>query len=113
MHEVALAEAIVEIVAERARQAPFSRARTVQVELGEISNVMPEALIQGFGSASLGTAAEGAKLILIRSPGKAWCMDCSAEVRVHSRITGCPACGGAKLIITGGDEMRVAELEVV
>jgi hydrogenase nickel incorporation protein HypA/HybF len=113
MHEVSLAQAIVDIVTERSQRDAFRRATVVHVELGELSHVMPEALAFGFDSASAGTPAEGARLNLIRCPGKAWCMDCSAEVSVPSRIAACPGCGGAKLVVTGGEEMRVTELEVV
>ena len=112
MHEVALAQAIVDIVTEQALRDSFRRAKVVHVEIGELSHVMPEALLAGFESASPGTAADGARLDLIRSPGKAWCMDCSAEVQVASRIEACPACGGAKLVVTDGEQMRVLELEV-
>jgi len=84
----------------------------VHVELGELSHVMPEALASGFEVASAGTPAEGARLDLIRVPGKAWCLDCSAEVSIPSRIAACPACGGAKVFVTGGEQMRVTELEV-
>lgn len=112
MHEVALAQGIVDIVAERATRDGFTRARVVHVEIGELSHVMPEALAFGFESASAGTPAQGATLDIIRCPGKAWCMDCSAEVQVASRAELCPTCGGAKVMVTGGEQMRVTELEV-
>ena len=112
MHEAALAQAIVEIVVERSKRDSFLRAKVVRVTLGELSHVMPEALALGFRSAAAGTAAEGAHLDLIRSPGKAWCMDCAIEVSIPSRISPCPICGGGKVVVTGGEEMRVTELEV-
>lgn len=112
MHEVALAQGIVDIVTAQSRRDGFARAKVVHVELGDLSNVMPEALVFGFQSASLGTAAEGARLNLVRSPGKGWCLDCSAEIEVAARVALCPRCGGVKWVVTGGAQMRVTELEV-
>jgi hydrogenase nickel incorporation protein HypA/HybF len=112
MHEVALAQGIVDIVTAQAVQQRFERAKVVHVELGDLSNVVPEALVFGFESASRGTAAEGARLDLIRCAGKGWCMDCSSEIEVRERVALCPKCGSVKWIVTGGEQMRVTELEV-
>ena len=112
MHEVALAQGIVDIVTEQSRRDGFKRAKVVHVELGGLSNVMPEALVFGFESASRGTAAEGARLDFLHSPGTGWCMDCSAAVQVDSRVALCPKCSGVRWVVTGGEQMRVTELEV-
>ena len=112
MHEVALAQGIVDIVTDRAQRDGFERAKVVHVELGDLSNVVPDALVFGFQSASLGTPAEGARLEFSHRPGTGWCVDCAAEVKVQSRIALCPQCGGVKWVVTGGEQMRVTELEV-
>ena len=112
MHEAALAQGIVDIVIERAHQDAFRRAKVVHIELGALAPVMAEALVAGFFSASLGTPAEGAELDLIRSAGTAWCIDCALEVSVSSRLEACPRCAGTQLLITGGEQMRVTEMEV-
>jgi hydrogenase nickel incorporation protein HypA/HybF len=112
MHEVALAQGIVDIVSERALRDGFQRATVVHLELGALSNVMPDALAFGFQSAGLGTPAEGARLEFAHKPGIGWCMDCAAQVEVQSRVALCPKCSGVKWVVTGGEQMRVTELEV-
>ncbi len=112
MHEVALAQGIVDIVTDRSGRDGFERATVVHVELGALSNVVPDALLFGFQSASVGTAAEGARLEFTHRPGTGWCLDCSAEVKVPSRVASCPMCGGVKWVVTSGEQMRVTELEV-
>lgn len=112
MHEVALAQSIVDIVTSHSERDGFKRAKVVHVELGGLSNVMPEALVFGFESAGRGTPAEGARLEFHHQPGTGWCVDCAAEVQVPSRVALCPRCGGVKWVVTGGEQMRVVELEV-
>ena len=45
--------------------------------------------------------------------GTAYCLDCETSVAIAARGAPCPRCGGAKLLVQGGDEMRLKEMEVV
>lgn len=69
MHELSLAEETVRIVEDAARRDGFARVRTVFVEIGRDSCVMPEALAFCFESAAKGGVAEGARLEIARPPG--------------------------------------------
>lgn len=112
MHELSLAEGIIEVVRDAARLQPFHRVRRVRVVVGALACVEPDALQFGFTSAARGTLAEGATLELEQTPGTAHCVGCSRDVEVASRADACPRCGGARLLVTGGDELRVKDLEV-
>jgi hydrogenase nickel incorporation protein HypA/HybF len=112
MHEVALAQSIVEIVRDHARANGADAVRVVYLRIGALANVEPEALVFGFDSAARGTEAEGARLSIERTPGTALCAGCGADVEVDSRLADCPKCGSAQLLVTGGEEFRVTELEV-
>jgi hydrogenase nickel incorporation protein HypA/HybF len=113
MHEVALAQGIVELVQDQSRKdGGFRSVRVVHVIIGALSAVMPEALVFGFEVASRGTVAHGARLEVHDVPGEAYCVDCEKRFETRSRVTTCPTCQGAKCMVTGGDAMRVSELEV-
>ena len=58
------------------------------------------------------TLADGAELDIIPIPGRAWCMQCSQAVEIAARMAPCPVCDGYRLQVTGGDAMRVKELQV-
>lgn len=45
-------------------------------------------------------------------PGHAWCTACSDTLEVADRLAGCPLCGSGQLMVTGGDVLKVRELEV-
>jgi hydrogenase nickel incorporation protein HypA/HybF len=112
MHEMALTESIVEILAEEARKQGFARVRVVRLEVGAMAHVEPEALRFCFDAVSRGTLAEGATLDIIRLKGEGWCLDCGKTVALDERFGPCPDCGGRHVQMTSGDEVRIQELEV-
>jgi hydrogenase nickel incorporation protein HypA/HybF len=112
MHELALCQSVLNTLAEQARIHRFGRVTTVRIEIGALSCVSPEAIEFCFAAVTRGTLADGAGLELIRLPGKAWCLDCDATVGIGERHDACPRCGGYRLRLTQGDEMRIKDLEV-
>jgi len=112
MHEMALCRNIVEVIREQAEAQGFRAVKTVRLSIGTLSHVEPQALEFGFDAASRGTIAEGARLEIERPEGQAFCMVCEKTVPLAQRFDPCPDCGGHQLVVTGGEEMRVKELEV-
>lgn len=112
MHELALTEGMVKILEEQAVLSDFRSVKTVWLEIGALSQVDPHAIEFCFAAVTRGTIADGARLEIVRPPGRAWCMVCSETVTVAERFEPCPCCGGHQLQITGGEEMRIKELEV-
>lgn len=112
MHEMSLCESVIRILQREAKRQKFTRVNTVCLRIGALSCVAPEAMDFCFRAVSRGTLAEGARLELDRVPGKAWCMNCGETVTIRERYDGCPQCGSHELQVTGGDEIRITELEV-
>jgi hydrogenase nickel incorporation protein HypA/HybF len=112
MHEMSLAEGVLQIIEDAARSQKFGRVRTVWLEIGRLASVEPDALSFCFDAVVHGTCAEGARLEIVDVPGAGWCMDCGESVELAALGDPCPKCGGYKVQITGGTEMRVKELEV-
>lgn len=71
MHELTLAQSVVEIVEEAARREGAARVACVRLELGELSHVEPEALAFAFEIAAQAGRARGARLDILRTPGHA------------------------------------------
>jgi len=112
MHEMSLTEGVVDILVEEGRRQKFSRVKTVWLEIGALSGVEPQAMEFCFDVVARGTVAEGAKLEIVRPPGEGYCLDCETKVALAERFGACPDCGQHHVQMTGGDEMRVKELEV-
>ena len=113
MHEMALTESMVEIALEEARKVGATRVARIVLDVGSLSAVEPEAMMFCFSAVSAGTAAEGAELEIERVEGAGWCLDCQRAVLLSERYAACPDCGGYKVEMTKGGELRIREMEVV
>ena len=109
---MAICEGIAEILAEQAKAQSFSKVTVVWLEVGQLSTVEQSALRFSFEVVMRGTVADGARLEIIEVPGQAWCMACSQAVSVSQRFEPCPRCGSYQVQVTGGEALRVKELEV-
>lgn len=112
MHEMALAESVLQIVQQAARGQDCIKATLIRLDIGALSHVEPDALRFCFEAVVKGTVAEGAALEITRAPGCAWCHDCAGQVPLAALGTPCPECGGYRLEVTGGTDMRVRDMEV-
>jgi len=112
MHEMSLAESIVQLVEDAVRADGCTKVKTVWLEIGQLAAVEQEALRFCFDVVTNGSLAEGARLEIIETPGQGWCMKCEGNVAVTALHEPCPVCGSYQIQVTGGSEMRVKELEV-
>lgn len=112
MHEMSLAENVLQILEDAARRRGFARVRSVRLEVGALAPVEPAAMRFCFDAVTRGSIAEGARLDITTTHGMAWCMRCSDTISIERRYDTCPKCGGHELQVTGGEELRVKELEV-
>ena len=112
MHEMALAENVLEIVEQARGRDGFHRVRTLRLEIGQLASVEPDAMRFCFEAAARGSVAAGANLEIVEIAGAAWCDVCARRVALAELGAACPRCGGYRLRVVEGAEMRVKELEV-
>ncbi len=112
MHEMSLAENVLQIIEDAAAEQNFSRVKTVRLEIGQLAGVEAEAMKFCFEAVTRDSIAQGAKLEIIETPGLAHCTHCAMTVHVRTLYDACPQCGKFPLQVTGGNEMRVKELGV-
>ena len=113
MHEMALAESVLEIVADAARKNGATQVRAVRLAVGRLSHVEPEALRFAFDVVTRHGIAHGARLEILATDGTAWCMRCSDAVPLARLGDACPRCGSYQLQVSGGDDLRVQDIEIV
>lgn len=112
MHELSLAENILQLIEDAAIAQQFQRVKTVWLEIGELACVEEESLRFFFTVITEDSIARQAKLEITAIAGQAVCNDCHRTVSIAALHQACPYCGGYALQIAQGDEMRIRELEV-
>jgi len=112
MHEMSLAENVLQIIEDAARKQKFTRVKTVWLEIGQLACVEKESMRFCFDAAMRGSIAEQARLEIVETAGCGQCVKCSLEIPLTALYEPCQNCGSYEICVTGGDEMRVKELEV-
>ncbi|HWE60795.1 MAG TPA: hydrogenase maturation nickel metallochaperone HypA [Chloroflexota bacterium] len=109
MHELSVAQSIMEIVC---RHAADRRVTQVTVHIGHLRQVVPAALSFSFEIVAQGTPVEGAELIIEPVPAIGLCRRCGAESQLHLFPLQCQACDSFDLRIVAGEELVVDSLLV-
>ncbi|MGK5086481.1 hydrogenase maturation nickel metallochaperone HypA [Bdellovibrionota bacterium FG-2] len=109
MHEVAIAQNIIEICQSHAGTHKVS---IVKLEIGDLSGVIADALEFCFEACAKGTKLEGATLIINRIKGAAKCPSCASSFEVAAVFDSCPNCQSYPVEILAGKQMRVCEIEL-
>lgn len=112
MHEMSLAEGVLQIIEDAAEEGCFERVSTVRLEIGQLAAVAPDALRFCFDAVVRGSLAEGATLEIVEVPGSGWCGECEVTVPMPEIVAVCPYCGNCQLQATGGLDMKVVSLDV-
>jgi len=109
MHELGITRSIVSIVGEHAGDEKVSR---VVLRIGELSEVLPDAVAFCFEICAQGTVCEGAELVIERVPGRGKCRICGHEQGMDALIDKCRGCDEYALDVVSGEELLVKEMEI-
>lgn len=113
MHEFSLIQGIIEIILDELPRHEISRVETVSLRIGEMRQVVPDALNFGFECLSKNTPLEGARLELEHVPVRASCHSCCHEFVIENWLQGCPKCSANNYQIISGKELEITSFEGV
>ena len=111
MHEMAIAEGILNIAFDYAEQNKASKISRITLKIGDMSGVELEALNMSFDVLTKNTIAEGAELIVNKIPIIGQCNKCGKEFHIEQYNFFCPECDGI-LILQSGRELQVESLDM-
>ena len=100
MHELSIAEGIIEIVERTANANHVRHVKTVRVSIGELAGVDIPSLEFAWQSVRKGGVAQNAELEIERPNGEAWCLQCQKNIPLHRYGDPCPDCGGRGYVVT-------------
>jgi len=112
MHELSIANSILEAVRTERERLNGARVTKVGVRIGELAGVDPEALGFGFEILVKDSGLEPLRLEIESVPRRHECSQCRHVFTVVDYRVDCPACGSTETRCIGGDELDLAYLEV-
>lgn len=112
MHELSLAQALVEQVIELAEKDGCQKILSIDVSIGALSGVMSESLAFCFPMVARGTALDGTVLNVTEVPLTAECADCRRISNPEPFEIECCHCGSMNLVVTKGRDFKLVSFEV-
>lgn len=113
MHELSIAENLIEIAANAAAAANIRRVQAVHLRVGALSGVVADALLFSYEIAAEGTLLEDSQLIIEEVPAAIYCTCCARVVELPTiQSFNCPVCGTASSEVRQGHELEIISLEV-
>ncbi len=103
MHEFSVAESLVEQIGEIVAENGLAEVDRVELEVGELRQVVPEILQLAFRETARDTPAEAAELVLKEVEARAECRRCRRTFRPDPWDYSCPACDVADAKVLAGD----------
>ncbi len=104
---------IEQVQAELNRRKIEGSVRAVEVAVGLLSGVVPEALEFAFSALIAGSVLEGARLVIRQVPALCTCQTCQQQTPIQDLAWVCPVCGSQEIVVKGGHELRLEAIEIV
>ncbi len=112
MHEMSIAQSLIEIIEEEMRKHDAKFLRAVRLKIGQLSAVVPESLSFCFDVITAGTPLEGAELIMEIVPLKGVCRTCGQTFDIENYAFSCPECRSTGIETVSGQDLSIVEMEV-
>jgi hydrogenase nickel incorporation protein HypA/HybF len=112
MHEGSIAQNLLTIALEKAKEYKANTITLIRVKVGEFTGVNQAALEFAFGNFSKGTIAEKASLKMILSPLLGKCRKCNKVFEIKKDNFICSKCHSLDIDIISGEDLYIEDIEI-
>jgi hydrogenase nickel incorporation protein HypA/HybF len=113
MHELSIAEALIEqVAAELDRAGQRGRVKRLELAVGRMSGVHCGALRFGLELLAPGTVIEDADVSIREPRAVSSCRACGAETEIDEMVSDCPRCHSPEIAIERGRELLLESIEL-
>lgn len=113
MHELSIAQNLLDIVSVQCLKDGFKEIESINIKIGKASGILPDALSFAFDAIKTDTIAKNASLNIAEIPLTGLCRDCNSTFTVEEEyILCCPSCKGSSFVMTAGRELDIIDMEV-
>lgn len=112
MHEMGIVASILDSSTDAARRSGARRITEIKISVGELSEVVDDALDFAFEALSPGTMAEGATLTVNHIGARSHCPECDIEFDHGRYDVACPQCSSYLCQLIAGRELTIDSIEI-
>ena len=112
MHEISIAQSILDIVRDVMEKEKATFLNELTIDVGRLSGVVYDSLEFAMELVKKDTVLEKSKIILNDIPAEARCLDCNKEFEIDQLYQECPDCREFNITIIKGKELKVRSISV-
>jgi hydrogenase nickel incorporation protein HypA/HybF len=112
MHELSVAQSIVEIIQQHVPEMEWNRVSVVRLKIGAVAGIVPESLDFSFQAITAESFLRHAKLEIEFVPFRIHCNACHTTRENEAGFALCGICGSTDTKILSGSELNIIEIEV-
>jgi hydrogenase nickel incorporation protein HypA/HybF len=109
---MSIAQSLIDIIREEMVKHDAKVLKSVRLNIGQLTAIVPESLSFCFEVITSGTEMEGAKLMMEVIPLRGTCRDCSQAFEIEDYVFECPHCKGTDIETIAGQDLSIVEMEV-
>jgi hydrogenase nickel incorporation protein HypA/HybF len=116
MHELPVTEKILDIVVKHATKNNVKKVVSINLNIGELSDLENEWIQNYFDHLAKGSVAEGAKLVIEKVPVVIRCNGClnTFQVKIKEmKEIQCPGCDSKDYTLISGKDYYIKNMEVI
>ncbi|MGB9697285.1 MAG: hydrogenase maturation nickel metallochaperone HypA [Ignavibacteria bacterium] len=110
MHELSIASYIIESV--ESSIPPGTEVKTIRLQIGKLSNVLPEALTFSFDIIKEETLLKNAVMEIEVKDVIVKCNQCGNESISDPPFIHCSLCGSFDVAVCSGEQLEITEIEI-
>jgi len=110
MHELSIAESILDIARSEMDKVNATTITELELEIGRLSGVEYSSLDFALQILTENSIFKNTKIVILKPEGQATCNSCNLTFSVKSFISQCPNCNSYQYTITSGKELRVKSI---
>jgi hydrogenase nickel incorporation protein HypA/HybF len=112
MHELGIAQNILEIVQQAVPKEQTPAVRSIRIRVGPLSGVVPDSLEFCFQAIINETIFQKASLAIEQMPAILSCRKCAYRFQTNDLEFLCQSCGSSDLELVSGRELEIVDIEL-
>lgn len=113
MHEIGIMQQTLDIAIAQAKEKNSQQISSIEMNIGKLSGVFPQALEFAFALITKDTIAENATLKINPIPVSCYCNHCQTKFHPQEWLFECPQCHQFSNKILQGKEIELISVEII